>query len=150
MLPFPGGMLLTMLADGWEAPDFTERHPPTTSVPAGRLSPSSGPMFDGVPLLVFPEQLPPLVLSGVGRSIVPYAPGWLSLKSVVPAPLAYVASVTAYGDTCPLTAPSASIRATAVAETGIDAFPNTLRKKVGAVRCSVTVTVSDPDIVTVT
>jgi hypothetical protein len=32
-------------------------------------------MFDGVPLLTLPPQLPPDVLSVVGRSIVPYAPG---------------------------------------------------------------------------
>src|SRR5213592_2850121 len=68
---FPGGMVFTMLADGWEAPDFTDRQPPITSCPAGRLSASSGPMLDGVPLFVFPEQLPPVVLSVVGRSIVP-------------------------------------------------------------------------------
>ena len=62
---------------------------------------------------------------------MPYAPGWLSLKSVVPVPLAYASTVTAYGETWPLTAARASILATAVAETGIDDLPNTFSRNVG-------------------
>ena len=145
---FPGGIWFTMFPDGCDAPDLTDRQPPITSWPAGSWSDSSGLMFEGVPLLVFPEQLPPVRLSVVGRSIVPYAPGWLSLKSVVPDPLAYTSSLTAYGETWPLTAASASSLATAVAETGIDDLPNTLRKNVGATRDTVTVTVSVPSNVT--
>jgi hypothetical protein len=45
-------------------------------------------MLPGVPLFVLPVQLPPLVLSEAGRSIVPYAPGVFSWKSLVPVPLA--------------------------------------------------------------
>ncbi len=56
--------------------------------------------------------------------------------------------MTAYGETWPLTAASASSLATAVAETGIDDLPNTLRKNVGATRDTVTVTVSVPSNVT--
>jgi hypothetical protein len=76
--------------------------------------------------------------------MVPYAPGWLSLKRVVPVPLAYALTVTAYGETCPWTAARASILATAVADTGIDVFPNTFSRNVGAVRDTVTVNVSEP------
>src|SRR5690349_11969480 len=58
----PGGIWSTMLPDGCEAPDFTERQPPTTSVPVGSWSDSSSLMIDGVPLFVSPAQLPPVML----------------------------------------------------------------------------------------
>ena len=76
------------LADGCDAPDFTDRHPPSVSTPAGSWSDSSLLMSVGVPRLVVPEQLPPVVLVVVGRSMVPYAAGEFSWNSVVPVPFA--------------------------------------------------------------
>src|SRR5204862_7479389 len=72
------GRVLTTVAAGCEAPDFTDRQPPSRSWPEGSWSDSSSLMLPGVPLFVGPLQLPPLVLSAVGRSMVPKAPGDVS------------------------------------------------------------------------
>src|SRR6478752_1080900 len=114
MSSFALGRELTTVADGCDAPDLTERQPPTISWPAGSWSESSALTFGGVPRFVLPEQLPPDVLSVAGRSMVPYAPGWFSVNNVVPVPLAYAWVVTAYGATCPLIWVSASTFAVAV------------------------------------
>ena len=59
------------LAEGCEAPDLTERQPSTMSGFAGSWSLSSFLTLVGVPRLVLPLQLPPVLLPGAGRSIVP-------------------------------------------------------------------------------
>src|SRR6185437_8449189 len=71
ILLLPGGIWLMTLPDGCAAPDLTDRQPPTTSGFAGNWSLSSLLMFVGVPRLVLPLQLPPVLLPEAGRSIVP-------------------------------------------------------------------------------
>src|SRR6185503_17740129 len=80
----PGGIWLITFAEGWEAPDLTDRQPPTTSGPEGSWSLSSSLTLVGVPMLVLPLQLPPVVFPDAGRSTVPYAPGWAWSNSAVP------------------------------------------------------------------
>src|SRR6478736_3828803 len=69
MVLLPLGIVLMTLADGCEAPDLTERQPPTTSGLAGSWSLSSLLILVGVPRLVLPLQLPPVLLPEAGRSI---------------------------------------------------------------------------------
>ncbi len=68
---FPLGSPLTTVADGCDAPDFTDRQPPMTRGFVGSVPLSSLLMLGGVPRFVFPLQLPPVRLPEAGRSMVP-------------------------------------------------------------------------------